>query len=133
MRVANWHVHLHALFAARRSVPFAWGSNDCCLFAADCAHAITGVDHAEGWRGYAGELQAARVLQENGGLRGLLDARCPRLDSPRLAQRGDVVLATGDDGREVLAVVAGAFALCPGPQGLVALRQPRWLLAWGVR
>lgn len=132
MRVANWHVHLSALFNERRHTPFAWGGNDCCLFAADCAWAITGTDPAATLRGYSSELEAARVLRDNGGLAGIMDARYPRLASPRLAQRGDVVIATGDDGREVLAVVAGEFAWCPGPHGLTKLHQPRWLSAWRV-
>lgn len=44
-RTAGRAVGLHRR-DARRSVPFAWGSNDCRLFAADAVQAMTGVDHA---------------------------------------------------------------------------------------
>lgn len=50
-RVEDWPERLAAFIEQRRKMPFAWGSNDCALFAADAVCAITGVDLGEPFRG----------------------------------------------------------------------------------
>ena len=58
-----------ALIAERRLMPFARGTNDCCMFAADAVLAMTGRDLAADWRGtYSDDRGALHVdgLGESG-------------------------------------------------------------------
>jgi hypothetical protein len=88
----NWPKLLAQFIEARRVQPFAWGLNDCCIFAADWVEICTGEDHAKAWRGrYASALGAARVLDEAGGVEALVDALGLQRIAPKLAGRGDIV------------------------------------------
>ena len=88
----NWPKLLAQFIEARRAQPFAWGSNDCCIFAADWVEICTGEDHAKVWRGrYTSALGAARVLDEAGGVEALVDALGLQRIAPKLAGRGDIV------------------------------------------
>jgi hypothetical protein len=109
----NWPTLLAAFIEERRHSPFAWGSNDCCLFAADWIRRACGVDFAEDLRGtYASALSAARVLRKNRGVIGLAAHRA-RLESKPLdlVQRGDLV------GFQVLGGIA--LGICLGHRGAV--------------
>jgi hypothetical protein len=45
-------------------MPFAWGTNDCALFAADAVQAITGLDIADDFRGrYSDEAGAFALIR----------------------------------------------------------------------
>jgi hypothetical protein len=88
----NWPKLLAQFIEARRAQPFAWGSNDCCTFAADWVEICTGEDYAKAWRGrYTSALGAARVLDEAGGVEALVDALGLQRIGPKLAGRGDIV------------------------------------------
>jgi hypothetical protein len=88
----NWPSLLAQFIEARREQPFAWGSNDCCTFAADWVEVCTGVDYAKAWRGrYSSGLGAVRVLDEAGGVEALVDALGLQRVAPQLAGRGDIV------------------------------------------
>ena len=73
---------------------FRWGRHDCALFVADAVRAISDWDPAERWRGYTTKREALRIIDEMGGLDGLAKSAFgePHIE-PRLAKRGDVVLA----------------------------------------
>ena len=58
MRRADWPERLAEFIEARRLEPFAWGKNDCALFAADAVNLLIGVDYAESLRGYTTERGA---------------------------------------------------------------------------
>lgn len=63
MRRLNWHQHLAQTLQAAMTRPFSWGEHDCCLFAADCVQAVTGVDVAADFRGtYTTPLGAKKPL-----------------------------------------------------------------------
>lgn len=134
-RLPHWQLHLDALLCSRLQESFAWGVFDCCLFAADCVQAVTGVDPAEQYRGYRGARQALRVLDHAGGV-GLIATRAlgfpQRLDT---ARPGDIVLVPADKrDREALAVVvAPGLATLPAARGLVQapLSMARYLWAVG--
>lgn len=122
---------LHAQIEAARATPFAWGRHDCCLFAADCVLALTGVDHAAAWRGtYTDAVGAQRVLMRQGGLRGLA-GRAGAPIAPLAARVGDVGIVT-HAGRELLAVCAGEVWVCPGLTGLAAQPLDAALAAWRI-
>lgn len=116
-RHPDWPERLAAAIDARRDVPFAWGANDCCLFAADIVLAITGVDLAADLRGMR-RAAAARYARQAGGVRALAASRLPEV-APALAGRGDVVCAVVGD-REYLGVrITGSAWCAPGAHGLV--------------
>lgn len=129
-RIRTWQSALHACVAERLHKPFAWGSQDCCLFAADCVFSVTGVDPAADLRGaYANEREAARVLQAHGGVVELAIQRLGPVVRTLQAQPGDVGL-TQQEGRHTLAVCMGAHWLAPGADGLVTVMPAQVLRAW---
>lgn len=130
-RLPDWQSRMQALVSARLCAPFAWGSNDCCLFACDAALAITGHDPAEVERGYSSEREAARLLKRLGGVRGVGSSRFGAEISPLLAQVGDIGLVESG-GRESLAVCGGATWMAPGQFGLASVPLESALVAWRV-
>lgn len=119
MRVPNWTARLAEVFAAAEGKPFAWGENDCCLFAADCCLAISGKDPAQVFRGkYKTEAGAKRALKKiSGSLEGAFDAHFAQV--PWLfAQRGDVVLYEGPTGRGIGIFWSGHIWSITDAQGL---------------
>jgi hypothetical protein len=63
----NWPNLLAQFIEQRREQPFAWGVNDCCIFAADWVEVCTGEDYAKTWRNrYSSGLGAVRFLDEAG-------------------------------------------------------------------
>lgn len=130
-RLQDWQIRFAAFVAERTAAPFAWGSNDCCLFAADAVLALTGVDRAQALRGYASAEEAARLVARLGGLRQIAtDALGPALP-PLMAGVGDVVLVL-NEGREILAVCNGTTALCPAADRMAVLGMEAALAAWRV-
>lgn len=131
MRTRNWQAALSAFVAARRSEPFAWGSNDCCLFAADAVQAMTGIDHAAELRGYGSARDAVRVVESGGGLARIASRALGEPVAPAFAAVGDVVLIE-NEGRDLLALCNGTTALAPGELGMVVLGMDAAKAAWKV-
>lgn len=131
-RLPDWQVRFEAFVAARRAAPFAWGSNDCALFAADCVQALTGTDPAlQGLRAHRTEKQALRSLKRHGGLVGIATAALGAPMSALHANVGDVVLAESG-GRGLLAICNGSTCLAPSARGLANLSMDTCSLAWRV-
>lgn len=129
-RLHDWQTRLHTLVMQRWGMAFGWGVNDCCLFAADAVQAVTGVDLAADLRGrYATAAEAARVLDELGGVLEIAAARLGPEVSPGMAQPGDVG-ATVQAGRDTLAVNAGGHWFAPAPIGLVVVYDHQVQRAW---
>jgi hypothetical protein len=118
-RFKDAYERLAKFFDDRRHMPFEWGANDCALFFADAHLAMTGVDLAEGLRGYKTERQALQIIKENGGSLGaLLESRGASPIRPSFAQRGDPVIVSMS-GREAICVCGGnGYAYGPGEHGL---------------
>ena len=130
VRCPDWQTRFAACLAQRWARPFAWGQQDCALFAADGVQACTGVDPAADLRGqYDSALTAMRVLEAHGGLVGLAGARLGAPIHPALAQPGDIGLVINDD-RECLAVCSGPMWLAPGASGLVPMPAASAFRAW---
>ena len=123
---------LDALIAERRLMPFARGTNDCCMFAADAVLAMTGRDLAADWRGtYSDDRGALRLIQQLGGL-AEIGAMAGDPIPPLCADVGDVGLVEVE-GVEALAVCVGAVWLAPMAQGLGAARLEDARMAWRPR
>ncbi len=125
-RLSNWPTLLAAFIESRRSVPFEWGKNDCCLFPCDGILAFTGLDPAaKMFRGkYHDALGAARLLKKHGGVEAVAEMQCAKYGFTEcpvpLARRGDLVLceATADEG-PALGLCDGARSVFPGATGMV--------------
>lgn len=96
--------------AARRG--FAWGENDCILFAAGWAQHVCGRDPAQDWRGhYRNEEAANACLQRAGGLEQAIHGALIACGWRRAAtaKPGDIVLATlpGHDGKQAAGICVG--------------------------
>lgn len=131
MRNPDWQIKLGATIAAATKRPFLWGEHDCCLFAADCAIAVCGIDPAEKFRGTYNDATGAR--------KALLKAR-KTIDTlaadyfkevpVALAQRGDLVVLDSEFGR-VAGVVWGAGVWVTTPDGVRCVHQ-KPARAWRV-
>lgn len=101
-RIEHWATRpYHEFLLARAKMPFAWGQNDCALFAADGVLAITGVDIAAEFRGkYSDERSAFAAIKQVAGGSTVADAAAwcaekhglAELKFPLMAQRGDLVV-----------------------------------------
>lgn len=101
-RLPDWPERLITFLEDRRGIPFQWGRNDCVTFAADGVQAITGFDALGPLRGsWTSEREASLRLLARGGITNAVRSVLGmEMDSPALAQRGDVVLVRtiGDGG-----------------------------------
>lgn len=132
MKHPDWHNRLIAAIRAAEKRPFLWGEHDCCLFAADCAEAMTGDNFADGWRGtYDSETGAKKALLRGGGsLEKVLDKYLNEVPV-KMAQRGDIAIVE-NAGTRCAGVIYGGAVWVPGETGLVCLRiKP--LSTWRVR
>jgi cell wall-associated NlpC family hydrolase len=108
-RETGWPKLLHDFVYSRRTIPFAWGANDCALFVADAIHEMTGADLGAGLRGEYSSLAGAVVkMADLTGKPGATIedvaeyfasvASMSERPNPKFAQRGDVVLFDGANG-----------------------------------
>lgn len=121
---------LGELMSRRLDEPFAWGERDCCLWAADAVHAVTGEDPAADLRGtYSTAYGAARALAQAGGLLALCAQRLGPEVPPAVAQIGDIGLV--DEGAQgALVVNVGLHWMGQRAQGLAPVMTEKVLRAW---
>jgi hypothetical protein len=133
-RYPDWQVRLEAFVRERRGKPFAWGSHDCALFAADCVEALTGERLLPNMRGYSTAKDALLLIEKAGGLRGIACHALGGFIAPKLARPGDLVLLAveGDHFPEALGVCNGSTALAQGERGVVAVPMAKAVAAWRV-
>ena len=138
-RFQDWPRRLSDFIETRREQGFAWGANDCCLFACDAIFAQTGIDPAAPvFRGkYDNALAAHRLLAEHGGVERIAERTTeahgfPELPTVNLAQRGDLVLVDAPTGGAALGVCLGALAAFPGPLELSLIPTGLCRRAWRV-
>lgn len=130
----DWASRLIAVIDAADRTPFAWGKQDCALFAADCVQAMTGEDFAAPFRGrYDTALGSVRALRMMGmaSLEEYVVHVLGETVAPMMAMRGDVVMVDTPEGK-ALGVVAGIEAAVAGIDGLVMMPRDRWLCAWRI-
>lgn len=130
---------LLALVKSRMARPFAWGTNDCAIWAFDAVHATTGRDVVVDLRGsYLSARGAMRVLAAAGGLQGLADSRLGARIATGAAPNGSVALlapgvcAQGQARIGALGVALGTYIVAQGETGLVVVPRAAALAWWGV-
>lgn len=122
-RRENWPDLLPAFIDRKRQERFAWGSNDCCLFAADWIREATGFDPAAELRGtYSTALGGVRLIEENGGMNGIMkrfvETHGFREVPNGLAARGDIIIRDCGLG-ETAGIVIGARSAFVSEEGLI--------------
>lgn len=97
------------LYQEKKSIPFAWGSNDCLCFASECAEAITGHDPAVAIKQrYTSEVSVRRLMVREGweSVGDLAASILPEIPLGQ-AQSGDWVHVEDDSGHDCIGVVCG--------------------------
>jgi len=131
-RTRLWQSRLDALLSERLHTPFAWGSHDCALFAADAIVAVTEVDPAAALRGtYSTEAEARAILDAAGGLEAIATEALGPSVPAALARPGDIGLLDTALG-ETLVVCLGERWMAPADDGLKVLRLGHVAQAWRV-
>jgi hypothetical protein len=132
VRFPDWPQRLYRAIEARRETPYAWGQNDCALFAAALIWAETGQDFGQPFRGaYADEASAQRMLEAHGwkDLTAMADALLPRRsERPR---RGDAVLMEGRFG-PFLGILWQGGVIGPGPTRPIIWPARGVIACWSV-
>lgn len=127
---------LDAFVESKRHEPFAWGKNDCCLFACDWLRVLHGVDPAArlGLRDtYSTALGAWRIIKEAGGIREIASTACALHGWPevpvRQVHRGDIVAIDSGDGL-ALGVCLGDKGAFPGKSQMAFRPSCEFVVAW---
>jgi len=134
--------HFDDFLLARETMEFAWGTNDCALFAADAVEAITGVDIAEDFRGkYTTEKKAFALIAKLTKGTTVADAasycaakhELVEYEYPLMAKRGDLVVVE-DDSRLIAGVVhlSGRHVVAVGEGGLKRVPLTAIKKAWTI-
>jgi hypothetical protein len=141
-RLPTWEREFHSFLSSRITLPFAYGSNDCSVFACDGVLALTGVDIAEDFRGYSTAMGALRAIRKVTGGKTVADAaafsahkyQLPELSHPLMARRGDLVLIEQSPGDLVMGLVhlSGSYVVAPGGTGLHRLQLAEIKKAWSI-
>lgn len=134
VRHSDWPRRLSALIRERRSLPYAYGHNDCFWFIHAAILGMTGADILPGVDRPASRYAAARFLVAGGygDLEGLVTALLgPPLPTPKCAGRGDIV-SFEHGGERHLGLVTGTGAATPGRDGLLWVPRVLWRTGWQV-
>lgn len=134
-RLADWPERLAELVEARRSLPFDWGTQDCCVFPFDAVLAMTGVDMFAFYRGrYSTEAEANALIGAaglDGAVLALMAGFGAPLILPSTAQRGDVALVVVGN-MELLGLVVGDRVAVTGTDGLVFVKNATARRVWAI-
>jgi hypothetical protein len=127
----DWASRLYGVIDAHKSREFAWGENDCCLFASRCVDAMTtnAITYLIRER-YHDERTALKFMAEYGGLAGAVSRYMGDPTNQR-ATRGDVVLIDGGEG-DALGICLGSNVVAMGPKGLRYVPRAEIKLVWKV-
>lgn len=128
----EWFFALDAYFDERQYVPFSWGGQDCCTFAADWVLRATDNDPMADMRGLDTAIAARRALEDAGGMLAAVDARMGSHIPGPFAQAGDIAMITLDNGSNAMALCIGAFLAVPGDAGLQLVPIDRAEATWRV-
>lgn len=131
MRNIDWQQKLSNYLKECQNASFVWGELDCCLFAANCAVLVCNKDPAQPYRGtYSSELGAKKALLLNHKSFAKAFGATFEEIPPSLAQRGDIVMFSGELGETAGVMWAGRI-WAMSRTGLVVVNSPI-LQAWRV-
>ena len=106
-RLPNWVDNYTKFIVSRRSMPFEFGSHDCCITVCDMIRAITGTDPAVDFRHlYNSPLSALRKIKEYGDVDNIAEEVCKKFGwqeiAPNYATRCDIACVDTGGGRKAL-------------------------------
>jgi hypothetical protein len=124
---------IESLLKDYKKTPFKWGEFDCCQFAAIAVKRVHGKSIK--LPNYKTQRGAIRALKSLGGYQAALQSiGFKKLQSPMLAQRGDVVMVKNDCPifPVAMALCTGLGAHTTGTIGLVEIPQNKWVEGWAL-
>lgn len=130
----DWPARLHAFVRSRASMPYVYGTNDCCCYVQAAILEMTGVDVMPGVVKPSSRVAAARFILSGGygDVEGLVSRVLgPPLQTPRLAGRGDVI-SFEEAGERHLGIVVGLDAATPARDGTIWVPRQIWRNGWRV-
>lgn len=110
--------------AARLTIPFAWGGQDCMGFALGWLSVVAGRDLLAPYRPWHDQRSAQRAIKKAGGLVTWFDANLTRIP-PALARDGDVALVS-----KTAYLFSGSQLVGPGKNGLIFISRMEAECAW---
>lgn len=134
-RRVDWSMRLAEAVEDARILPFAYGVNDCCLWAAHCVDAMCDTSLASKIGStfrYTNKEEADQAIADGGGLHALTERFLGKPVSARMAAPGDVVLARNGDGTVIIGICFGHAILAPGENGLLTLPYENGVMCWKV-
>jgi hypothetical protein len=137
-RKEDWPEILAAYLHERRTMPFVWGSNDCCLFSADAILAMTGIDTMADYRGkYNSALSAVRLFKAGGGIEACAAASCKASSfderaNINFAQRGDLVLWDTPTHGPAFGICVGVYSAFASTNGTIEITTAQCRRAWST-
>lgn len=103
-RIVGWEDRLSEYIREQMAAPFAWGKNDCCLFAGDCIKIVSGHDLVEEYREQYETEEGAKKCLDKFGKGSLLSTVLTKMKTygfneihKNYAQRGDMVYLVVDN------------------------------------
>lgn len=129
MKLEDWSVRLQPVLDDAQFRRFEWGVHDCCEFIARCSEAVTGCNFRAAFPAYHSETEALELLEQHGGMRGLLSAAFGEPRPPEDARGGDIVLIDTNLGEQP-ALCLGRECCAPGAKGLVIVSKFGARCAW---
>ena len=134
MRRPDWIVRSAEVIDEAQSRKFAWGTWDCCQFAARMVAAVTGCDPRDLFPTYGSEAEAQAIIATHAGMQAFVAHALREFGQPALpcsAMPADIVLA--DFGRGLQpAVCTGVMCCAPGSRGLIHRRTLSGVAAWNL-
>lgn len=134
MRREDWTRQLWATIDEATARPFAWGDQDCCLFAARCVDAMTGSEYERELRTlYHDKASALRFIVTEGGIEPAVTVRFGPPVKWWHAMRGDLCLVPTPDGLGSLGVCVGPTIACVNEdQGVTFVSIDQATACWRV-
>ena len=132
IRKEQWPTLMWEKIEELTSVPFEWGTNDCCMFTAKVIDAIC-VDGTFAERlsqKYTDESSALRYIANRGGIEPAVSEFIGESKTGR-PQRGDVVMFAGDNG-DTLGVFVGNAIASVTKEGVVFIPRNKTICYWSI-
>lgn len=115
-RTTGWESRLFGYIEEKKFTPFAWGTHDCCTFAAGAVFALT--EQSVFTPAYSNAFEANSFMESVGGIEAWMTEQFGEPAAPLQGRRGDIAMLALPD-RELLSVVVGEEVVAPGEEHLL--------------
>lgn len=133
MKHEDWVGQLFATIEKVSNESFAYGKNDCCLFAARVVDAMTGTEYAKKLAEmYHDERSALAYINSFGSIQEAVKDWLGEPTNLAFVQRGDVVLFN-NEGRETLGICVGDRIVSVAETGVAYVPMEQAICTWKVK